>query len=191
MLTLMAGSGFIIAHAQVHLRGLGFSPSAAASAISLMSMAGVIGNIGFSGLAARAGLKTAYVTASALFCAGLILLTQVHNDPTLWAFAIVAGAGFGAGQVGAMAMLSHYWSMRVFPALTALGLVVQTVGGGMVPILAGTYFDAHGTYLPVIWTLAAANVASGIFLLVVMARRPERTAAVSAQTQPSGPSLQP
>ena len=191
MLTLMAGSGFIIAHAQVQLRGLGFSPSGAASAISLMSVAGVIGNIGFSALAARAGLKTAYVTALALFCAGLILLTQVHDIPTLWAFAFVAGAGFGAGQVGAMATLSHYWSMRIFPALTALGLVVQTVGGGMVPILAGAYFDAHGTYLPVIWTLIAANVASGIFMLLVVARRPERAAAVSALTPPPGPSLQP
>lgn len=190
MMTLMAGSGFMIAHAQVHVRGLGFSPSGAATAISLMSVAGVIGNIGFSGLAARAGLKTAYVTAAAVFCAGLILLTQVHDNPTLWAFAIVAGAGFGAGQVGAMAVLSHYWSMRVFPALTALGLVLQTVGGGMVPVLAGAYFDAHGTYLPVIWTLAAANVASGIFLVLVMAGRPEPTA-VSAQTPPSGPGLQP
>jgi MFS family permease len=191
MLTLMAGSGFIVAHSQVHLRGVGFSPSSAASAISLLSAAMVIGNIGFGGLAARAGHKTAYVTALALYCAGLVLLTQVHNDPTLWAFAIVTGAGFGAGQVGAMAMLSHYWSMRIFPALTALGLVVQTIGGGMVPILAGAYFDAHGTYLPVIWTLAAANVASGIFVLLVMTGRPEPTAAVSAQAPPLGPSLQP
>lgn len=184
MLTLMAGSGFIIAHSQVHLRGLGFSPSGAASAISLMSVAMVVGNIGFGLLAARVGLKIAYVTALALFCTGLILLTQVHNVPTLWAFALVTGAGFGAGQVGAMAMLGHYWSIKVFPALTALGLVVQTVGGGMVPVLAGAYFDAHGTYLPVIWTLAVLNVASGILMLLVMARRSDQPAVVNAPHSP-------
>lgn len=182
MLTLMAGSGFIIAHSQVHLRGMGFSPASAASAISLMSVAGILGNIGFSALAARAGHKIAFVTAVVTFCAGLALLTQVHGTPTLWAYAIVVGIGFGAGQVGSMAMLGHYWSMRAFPALTALGLVLQTLGGGMVPILAGTYFDAHGTYLPVIWTLVGANVASAIFLMLVMSRQPEPAAQAAAQS---------
>ncbi len=189
MLTLMAGSGFIVAHSQVHLRGLGFSPSSAASAISLLSVAMVIGNIGFGALAGRVGHKAAFISAVTLYCAGLILLTQVHNDLTLWAFAIVAGTGFGAGQVGAMALLSHYWSMRVFPALTALGLVVQTAGGGMVPVLAGAYFDAHGTYVPVMWTLIAANVVSVMFLLIIAAPRAQRTAAVSPSTPLSDPGL--
>ena len=181
MLTLMAGSGFIIAHSQVHLRGMGFSPSSAASAISLMSVAGILGNIGFSALASRAGHKVAFVSAVTVFCAGLALLTQVHNTPTLWAFAVVVGVGFGAGQVGAMAMLGHYWSMRVFPALTALGLVLQTMGGAMVPILAGTYFDGHGTYLPVIWTLVGANVVSAILLGLVMTRPTEPAGRAPAQ----------
>jgi len=80
-------------------------------------------------------------------------------------------------------------SGRVFPALTALGLVVQTAGGGMVPVLAGAYFDAHGTYVPVMWTLIAANVVSVMFLLIIAAPRAQRTAAVSPSTPLSDPGL--
>lgn len=183
MLTLMAGSGFNIAHAQVYIRGLGFTPSSAASAISLLSVAMVIGNIGFGALAARAGLKTAFFSALMIFSVGMVLLTQVRDNPTLWAFAAVAGTGFGAGQVGAMAMLGHYWGTRAFPALTALGLIVQTIGGGMVPILAGGYFDTHGTYLPVIWMLVGANLLSGVFLLLVYGHH-SRTAKAGLAAQP-------
>ncbi|MDR3473051.1 MAG: MFS transporter [Devosia sp.] len=189
MLTLMVGSGFIIGHAQVHLRGLGFSPSSAASAISLMSVAMVIGNLGFGVLASRVGLKATYIAAGATYCIGLVLLTQIHSYPLLWAFSLVAGTGFGAGQVGAMAMLGHYWSTRAFPALTALGLLLQTAGGGMAPILAGAYFDSHGTYLPVIWTLAAMNLASAAFLLAVVVGR-SGGAATAAQAPVAGADLQ-
>ena len=185
MLTLMVGSGFIIGHAQVYLRGLGFSPSSAASAISLMSVAMVIGNLGFGAMASRVGLKATYIAAGATYCIGLVLLTQTHSYPFLWAFSLVAGTGFGAGQVGAMAMLGHYWSTRAFPALTALGLLLQTAGGGMAPILAGAYFDSHGTYLPVIWTLAAMNFVSAAFLLAVVIGQ-SGGAATAAKTPVAG-----
>ena len=168
MLTLMLGSGFIIGHSQVYLRGLGFSPSSAATAISLMSVAMVIGNLGFGALAARAGLMATYIAAGVTYCMGLVLLTQIHGFPLLWVFSLIAGTGFGAGQVGSMAVLGHYWSTRAFPALTALGLLLQTAGGGIAPIIAGAYFDSHGTYLPVIWTLAVMNFVSSAFLLAVV-----------------------
>jgi hypothetical protein len=70
----------------------------------------------------------------------------------------LVGAGFGAGQVGVMGMLGHYWSTTLFPMLTAIVLLVQTVGGCLVAILAGAYFDAHQTYLPVIFVIGALNL---------------------------------
>ena len=91
----------------------------------------------------------------------------VRSEESLAVFAIVSGIGFGAGQVGAMALLGHYWSTRLFPALTATGLLVQTAGGGLVPMFAGAYCDAHHSYLPVIYILAAATVAAGLVLGVV------------------------
>ncbi|MDR3512723.1 MAG: MFS transporter [Caulobacteraceae bacterium] len=170
MLTLMAGSGFILAHSQVYFRGLGFTPTMAASTVSTMSIATVGGNIGFGMLAARLGLKRTYILALLAFAAGLALLANVHNEAGLAIYAIVAGIGFGAGQVGAMAILGHYWAARLFPALTATGLLVQTMGGGLVPIIAGAYFDAHQSYLPVIYALAALNVVAAL-ILVAMGRQ--------------------
>lgn len=164
MLTVMAGSGFIMAHSQVFLRGIGFTPSTAAWAISLMSLSMVAGNLGFGALAPRLGLRATYLMALAIFSLGLLVLSLVHGMMSLWAYAIIVGIGFGASQVGAMAMLGHYWPMRLFPALTATGLMIQTVGGGAVPIVAGAYFDAHQSYLPVIWALAVVNLGAMLIL---------------------------
>ncbi|WP_221624017.1 hypothetical protein, partial [Burkholderia cenocepacia] len=49
-------------------------------------------------------------------------------------------------------------STTLFPMLTAIVLLIQTVGGCLVAILAGAYFDAHQTYLPVIFVIGALNV---------------------------------
>lgn len=181
MLALMAGSGFIMAHSQVYLRGLGFTPTVAASSISTLSIAMVGGNIGFGALAARLGLTRTYMLALLIFTAGLVLLANVQSSTSLIAFAIVAGVGFGAGQVGAMALLGHYWDARLFPALTATGLMVQTVGGGFVPVLAGAYFDAHQSYVPVIYVLAGANVAAALILATTATHR-LRAAAAARQS---------
>jgi hypothetical protein len=95
-----------------------------------------------------------------VFVVGFIALANLHTANLMVVYVAVGlvGAGFGAGQVGVMGMLGHYWSTRLFPMLTAIMLLVQTVGGCLVAVLAGAYFDAHQTYLPVIFVIGSVNV---------------------------------
>jgi cyanate permease len=176
MLTVMAGSVFMIAHAQVHLRGLGISARAAASTMSILSGAMVVGNLGFGALAPLIELRRAQMLAIAIFCVGLVLLANVQGSATLYSYALIAGIGFGGAQVGSMAMLGHYWGTRVFPALVATGLLVQTAGGGIVPVAAGAYFDTHHSYLPVIYTIVALNVLAVLVLLLTAVPQRQRDA---------------
>lgn len=172
MLTVAVGQTFMLAHSQVHLREMGIAPTTAASTMSLLSLFMVAGNMGFGFFAPRLELRRAYVLAIFLFVAGFILLANVNSLSMLYAYAVVTGVGFGAAQVGSMAILGHYWGTKVFPALTAMAMIIQTIGGSGSSILAGRYFDAHQTYLPVLYAIVVINVLAAVILFLMSSPRP-------------------
>ena len=167
MFASTCGSAFVIAHAQAHLRDLGHSPVAAAATISIFSAAVVAGNLCMGWIAQRMGPRRSYFGALIFVATGLIMLSHAGSALGLYGYAIVFGLGFGAAQVGPMVLLSGYWGVSVFPMLTALGLLIQTAGGAIAPVVAGAYFDSHGRYQPVIFTIVVM-VVSAIALLRVI-----------------------
>lgn len=166
MLAAMANGAFLTAHVQAYLRDVGFSPASAASAVSLFSLATLGGNLAIGAVASRIAPRVACAGSLLIFAVAMTLLSKVSGGLMLDTYAVIAGFAFGALQVGNMAMFGHYWSAALFPALTALGLLTQTAGGGAVPIVAGAYFDAHHTYIPVIVTLIAFNIVSAAILML-------------------------
>jgi cyanate permease len=66
-----------------------------------------------------------------------------------------------------MVLLSGYWGVQVFPMLTALGLLIQTAGGAVSPIVAGVYFDSVGRYQPVIVVIAIMALVAMVLLRVI------------------------
>jgi MFS family permease len=137
MLVITCGSAFVIAHAQAHLRDLGHSPEAAAATISIISVAMVAGNLGMGSISQRTGPRVTFVGALIVFATGLLMLNYAKGALGLYGYAVVFGLGFGAAQVGPMALLSGYWGVQVFPMLTALGLLIQTAGAAICPRAAG------------------------------------------------------
>ena len=127
----------------------------------------------FNLLAANTDLRRAQIISMGLFVLGFIALANLHTANLTTAYLAVGlvGASFGAGQVGVMGMLGHYWSTRLFPMLIAIVLLVQTVGGCLVAVLAGAYFDAHQTYLPVIFAIGTVNVLAILWLWAMAPQR--------------------
>lgn len=167
MFATTAGSAFVIAHAQAHLRDIGHSPVLAAATISIISAAMVVGNFGIGWIAQRIGPRRAYFGALVLFAVGLFTLTYASGSVGLYGYAILYGLGFGAAQVGPMVLLSGYWGVQVFPMLTALGLLIQTTGAAVSPVIAGIYFDTAGRYQPVIITIVIMTVVAMVLLRVI------------------------
>jgi predicted MFS family arabinose efflux permease len=172
MLALAAGDVFMIAHSQVHLRSIGLSDAAAAFTMPLLSATMVLGNLGFNVLAASTDLRRAQIISMCVFAVGLIALANLGTPNLTMAYVAVGvmGTSFGAAQVGVMAMLGHYWSTKLLPMLIAVVLLVQTVGGVLVAILAGAYFDAHQTYVPVLFIIGALNVLAIVTLWATSAQ---------------------
>lgn len=184
MFATTCGSAFVIAHAQAHLRDIGHSPMAAAATISIISAAMVIGNFGIGSVAQRVGPRHAYFGALVLFAIGLFTLIYANGEVGLYGYAILYGLGFGAAQVGPMVLLSGYWGVQVFPMLTALGLLIQTAGAAVSPIVAGVYFDSSGRYQPVILTIIVMTSIAMVLLRVI---GPPKLSSAQEWTQPSPP----
>lgn len=179
MIINTASSIFLAAHAQVYLLGLGYSAPEAASSMSVMQIGMVLGNISLGFLAPRIELYRAMAAALAAFAVAFLILANASGITALLVFAVSAGIGFGAGQVGSMALIGHYWSAKIFPMLTATGLMLQTIGSATAPLLAGTYYDRYGSYLPPIYTMMAINLLVAVAILIA-GRTPRHYAATGA-----------
>lgn len=179
MLASTSAAAFVVAHVQVYLRDLGFSAAGAASAVSLFSLATLGGNLAVGPVAAKFSPRAAYAAALVTLAVAMFVLVNVGGPATLYAFAVIAGIGFGASQVGSMAILGHYWSTRLFPALTAMGLLIQTAGGGAVPVIAGVYFDAKHNYTAVLVTIIVFNIIGAAVLMLARAPGHKTQAAIA------------
>ena len=173
MFATTCGSAFVIAHAQAHLRDLGHSPVAAAATIGIISAALVLGNLGIGWIAQRVGPRLSYFGALVLFALGLLTLAYASNSVGLYGYAVIYGVGFGAVQVGPMVLLSSYWNLKVFPMLTAIGLLMQTAGAAVSPVSAGIYFDRTGHYEPVLLVIVAMVLVSMVLLRVIGPPKPK------------------
>lgn len=167
MFATTCGASFVIAHAQAHLRDIGHSPMAAAATISIVSAALVLGNVSIGAIAQRIGPRRSYFCALLLFALGLLTLAYAGGTVGLYGYAVIYGLGFGAVQVGPMVLLSSYWNVKAFPMLTAVGLLIQTVGAAVSPVAAGIYFDRFGHYEPVILFIVIMALVAMVLLRVI------------------------
>jgi MFS family permease len=177
MASVMAGASFYIAHGQALLRDLGYSPSAASLSVAIMAGASLLGNAIIGVFGDRLGPRPLLVGAMMVYALGLLLLAHASGAYGLYVYAPVMGIGFGAAQVGSMALLSHFFGTKPFASLSGMGVLIQTGAASIVPVLAGAYFDAHHSYALPIYLLIALNVVVGSVLLV--ARRPPRNPALA------------
>ncbi len=175
MASVMAGASFYIAHGQALLRDLGYSAGAASTSVAVMAGASLVGNAIIGVFGDRVGSRQLLAGAMMLFALGLLLLPYTSGAYGLYVYAPVMGIGFGAAQVGSMALMSRFFGTKPFASLSGVGVLVQTGAASIVPVLAGAYFDAHHSYMMPIFVLIGLNVCMGGVLFA--ARRPPRAKA--------------
>lgn len=175
MASVMAGVSFYIAHGQALLRDLGYSAGAASTSVAVMAGASLVGNAIIGVFGDRVGSRQLLAGAMMLFALGLLLLPYTSGAYGLYVYAPVMGIGFGAAQVGSMALMSRFFGTKPFASLSGVGVLVQTGAASIVPVLAGAYFDAHHSYMMPIFVLIGLNVCMGGVLFA--ARRPPRAKA--------------
>jgi MFS family permease len=174
-LGFFAGFFIFIAHGISHLEGLGHSPAAAARSLSLLLLSSLLGQFAMAVLGDRVEPRYIFAVAVCLFGFGIWLATRAVSAESLYPYAICMGSGFGAAFTGMATILSNYYGPKIYPLVLGVTTPVGTIVGSMGPVIAGSFYDKHGTYGPVFTAVAGICFASAVLLM--FAKPPVRKSA--------------
>ena len=131
--------------AHVH-ESLGYSVTAAASMITVMTVAQVAGQLGGGFLGDRYDKRALIVAAMVLNAAALGLLAFAASLWMVVVFAILNGIGFGARIPLTTALRADYFGGEHYGTITGFSSMVVTVGIITGPLVAGASYDLSGSY---------------------------------------------
>jgi sugar phosphate permease len=163
--------GTVMVHAVVHMNeSLGYSLTAGASVIAVMTTFSIFGNL-FGGILGDR-LNKSYLAAGCMLVSGsaIILLGWASAFWMVIAFAVLQGTAHGVRGVLMMPMRADFFGRKSFATIMGLSGLIVMLGMMGGPILAGIMADTIGDY-KLAFTILGVTVASGstCFLL---ARKP-------------------
>jgi MFS family permease len=163
--------GTVMVHAVVHMNeSLGYSLTAGASVIALMTTCSIFGNL-FGGFIGDR-LNKPYLAAGCMVGSGLAIFVLGWAS-TFWmviAFAVIQGVAHGVRGVLMMPIRADYFGRRSFATIMGLSGLIVMIGMMGGPILAGIMADTIGDYR-LAFTILGVIVASGS-LCFLFARKP-------------------
>jgi MFS family permease len=144
---------------------VGVSPVAAATLVGIIGVASVLGRLVLGALADRLGRVRSYQATFAILAASFPIWYASSSWPTLLAFAIVLGVGYGGWIALQPTVIAELFGLRGLGALVGLVYTGAAVGALFGPPLAGVLVDATGGYR---WTIVAAGACGlGSFLALL------------------------
>jgi MFS family permease len=161
--------GFIVflSHGVVHLMDLGHTREAAAWAISLIALIGLLAK----GIVAVLGdrIEPRYIWACfiGIFGVGQILVVQADSMVLMVAAAACLGIGFSGGVVCLATVLSNYFGTRPFASLSGLTIAINTTMGAIAPFVAGRLYDSGYGYRGVFYTIAVWCAAGAVVMFLI------------------------
>lgn len=141
-------------HLAAHGMDLGLSTAKAASLLSVIGGASVLGRLAVGALIDRIGCRNALSLCLLILAVVLVGFTQANGKMALFAVSAVYGFSHGALFVVVSPTVAYYFGMRAHGELFGTVLFFGTIGGAIGPIATGATFDSLGSYTPAFITLA-------------------------------------
>ena len=167
-------------HQTRYLLDVGFSTEAAAWALTLVGVTGIVGLIGLGHLSDRIGREWSWTLASGGFVACyalLLVLEHVPNTALMYLMVAAQGClGYGLAPIyGAVA--SDLFSGPRFGTIFGTLSLGAGLGAAAGPWLGGLLFDVTGSYAPAFVLAGVLAAASAGFVWAVAPRRVRPAAA--------------
>ncbi len=175
----------VVPHAGAHLHDLGHPLSAAAVAISTMTLSSLLAKAVVAIVGDVIDPRYVWAAFTAVCAVGLLLAIDARSTAQLYLFAACIGSGFGAMIVCLMAVLSNYYGLKAYASIVGLAIAIQTTGSAMAPYLAGLLYDRIHTYTPAFCCVAALCLVGAVTLLLI---RPPRLHAQTPAAEPGSDS---
>lgn len=149
-------------HYIAYLTGLGYTPTFAATVVSLFLVATTAGTLLGGPVADRMGARGAMVLSFSFYALGMFALLEAHY-PVALALNIIGG-GFAGGALTVQMPLVLIDSLGVRRLGSIMGLtgVFFTAGAAVSPIITGRIFDVTGSYAPALTAFVVLLVLSAL-----------------------------
>jgi len=148
-------------HLVLHLRGLGFTPAAAAGGLSMMYVAGLVGKFLFGYLADILDRKMVFVGNVTVMLLGSLCLSSM-NPSLFWPFVVLFGFGWGGLYTLLQLLTMDSFGLKAGGKILGTITVLDALGGGLGPWVSGVLFDKTGNYQ------ASFMVVSGLIAVALL-----------------------
>jgi MFS family permease len=151
-------------HQVAYLVDHGLSAFVAATVVGVVGFASIFGKIGGGWLSDRMERELVYAGGIAIMVSSAFVLLSIKTTPSTWVvygYAVLLGVGYSATASLIPAMLSDRFSGRHFGAIVGVALIGSSTGSAVGPWLAGTLYDATGSYTVAFLIAAACGVIAG------------------------------
>ena len=161
-------------HQTKYLIEIGFSPTVAAWALGLVSLAGIPGQIGLGHLSDRIGREWVWTAGSVGFvlCYLTLLLMRQSPTPTLLYLMVAAQGVLGYGLTSVVgAIPAEIFHGRHYGTIFGTLMLASIAGGGAGPWVTGLLYDASGSYGLAFWVAAGCSVVSAVSIWLAAPRK--------------------
>lgn len=138
--------GTMNSHQIAHVEDLGYAPMIAATTISAVSIATIVGNLGFGGLVSRFNIKQLVSAAFSFRLIALLILLTTNNLAMIYVYAILFGFSGALITTAAITLIGNYYGRARFPQIMGMIIVLMYVFMAAGPTFGGAIYDATGTY---------------------------------------------
>ena len=151
-------------HQVAYLVDHGVAAIVAASVVSVVGGASIVGKTGGGWLSDRVKRERVYIGGIAIMVGAVAALAALGMAPAAWAiygYAVLLGLGYSVTAALTPAMVSDRFGGPHFGRIVGIGLMGSAVGSALGPWMAGYLFDLMGSYMLAFALAAGCGVIAG------------------------------
>jgi MFS family permease len=157
----------VVVHIAPHAEDLGISVTNAASMISIIGGASIVGRLVMGSASDRIGSKASLIICLVILLAAFLWLQLAKELWMLYLFVAIYGIAHGGFLALASPVVAELFGTVSHGVILGIVLFSGAVGGAIGPILTGRVFDITGSYQPAFLACATISVV-GIILTSLM-----------------------
>lgn len=161
------GVMMILVHLVNYATDMGISPLVAASLISIVGAASIVGRLTTGAGADKIGLYHTLIITRVFLILSFICLLLARPLWSFYLFAVLFGLPYGGEIPQIPLFVGKHWGTRAMATLVGSNLFVISIGGALGSWVAGKIFDMTQSYQGAFFTGAVTALASLIIILVL------------------------
>lgn len=136
----------VMLHIVPHVIEQGISTTVAATILSTIGGASILGRIGMGGVSDKLGRKATFIVAMSILAAALIWVQFAQAAWMFYLFAALYGIAHGAVFTLITPLLAELFGLGSLGAIFGAATFIGTIGGAIGPVISGRLFDITGSY---------------------------------------------